>query len=236
MKVFLMLGQSNMAGRGDPREVEPLYAKHAFVLRNGKWQPMTEPLNVDRPICFEGKMGTNSGIGPAASFARAYADFYNEDIGLVPCAEGGSSLDDWTPGGQLFLNALYQAKLAANVGELTGILWHQGEAECSDQMRAETYKERFLNIMNELQKSLGTRLDIVVGEIGGFFKEHPGKPQYIDTVNKALNELAATEPNIAAVSSAGLEDRGDKLHFSAAAQREFGRRYFKSYRKLKEGN
>lgn len=80
---------------------------------------MTEPINFDRPICFEGKMGTNSGIGPAASFARAFADFYGEDIGLVPCAEGGSSLDDWAPGGQLFLNACCQAKLAENVGELT---------------------------------------------------------------------------------------------------------------------
>ena len=120
MKVFLMMGQSNMAGRGDLREVEPLPSSHAFVLRNGKWQPMTEPLNIDRPINFSGKMGTNSGVGPAASFAAEYARTFNEDIGLVPCAEGGSSLEDWKPGGQLCLNAYYQAKLASNVGELTG--------------------------------------------------------------------------------------------------------------------
>ena len=234
MKVFLMLGQSNMAGRGDPREVKPLSARHAFVLRNGKWQPMTEPLNIDRPICFDGKMGTNSGVGPAASFARAYADYYEDDIGLVPCAEGGSSLEDWTPGGQLFLNALYQAKLAANVGELTGILWHQGEAECSDKIRAETYEKRFLDIMNELQNSLGAKLDIVVGEIGEFFAEHPGKPQYIGTVNKALHTLADEHDNIAIASATGLGDRGDKLHFSSEAQREFGRRYFEAYRRIKE--
>ena len=59
MKVFLMMGQSNMAGRGDPRDIAPLPSTHAFVLRNGKWQPMTEPINIDRPIKFTGSMGTN---------------------------------------------------------------------------------------------------------------------------------------------------------------------------------
>ena len=231
MKVFLMMGQSNMAGRGDLREVEPLPSSHAFVLRNGKWQPMTEPLNIDRPINFSGKMGTNSGVGPAASFAAEYARTFNEDIGLVPCAEGGSSLEDWKPGGQLFLNAYYQAKLASNVGELTGILWHQGEAECHDPALAHSYKERFLNIMNKLRSELAP-MKIVVGELGYFYREHPGHPKYVDDVNRALNELAAENSDIAIASSNGLTDRGDMLHFCAKAQRKFGRRYFEAYRTL----
>ena len=88
--------------------------------------------------------------------------------------------------------------------------------------------------MNELQNSLGTKLDIVVGEIGEFFAEHPGKPQYIGTVNKALHTLADEHDNITIASSKGLRDRGDKLHFSTEAQREFGRRYFEAYRRMKE--
>lgn len=232
MKVFLMMGQSNMAGRGDPRDVKPLPSTHAFVLRNGRWQPMTEPLNIDRPIRFEGPMGTNSGIGPAASFAASFAAELSEDIGLVPCAEGGSSLDDWKADGQLFLNTYYQAKLASNVGELCGILWHQGEAECSSPERAGSYKERFLAIMDELQRRLGVRLKIVVGEIGWFYNDHPGKPKYVSDVNRALAELAAENDNIALASSEGLTDRGDHLHFDAESQREFGRRYFEAYKTL----
>ena len=233
MKVFLMMGQSNMAGRGDPRDIAPLPSTHAFVLRNGKWQPMTEPINIDRPIKFTGAMGTNSGVGPAASFAAAYAEEFDEDIGLVPCAEGGSSLEDWRVDGQLFLNAYYQAKLASNVGELTGIIWHQGEAECSLPERALTYKERFLAIMDELQKRLGVELKIVVGELGSFFAVRPaGAPKYFNEVNKALNDLAAEHKNIAIASSEGLTDRGDFLHFNAESQREFGRRYFEAYKTL----
>lgn len=229
MNVFLMMGQSNMAGRGDPAEVAPLPSTHAFVLRNGRWQPMTEPLNIDRPIKFAGQMGTHSGIGPAASFAAAYAAHYQEDIGLVPCADGGTSLDEWAPDGQLFLNAYYMAKLAANVGTLTGILWHQGEAESSDPVLAATYEARFLRMMTALQDRLHTQLDIVVGELGRFFAA-----PHAAEVNRALHRLADTHDRIAIASSEGLTDRGDAVHFDAQSQRELGRRYFAAYRAMRE--
>ncbi len=55
---------------------------------------MTEPINYDRPV---------SGVGLAASFADAWSKAHpDEEIGLVPCAEGGSSLNDWHPEGILF--------------------------------------------------------------------------------------------------------------------------------------
>jgi hypothetical protein len=235
MKSFLMMGQSNMAGRGNFGEVEPISNKRTFMLRNGKWQPMSEPINVDRPIKFSGKLGTNSGIGPAASFADSYANYYNEDIGLIPCAEGGSSLDEWKIDGQLFLHAFYQAKLAMNNSELIGIIWHQGEAEMGSFERASTYKERFLAIMNEFQSRLGVKLDIVVGELGYFLYDRADKHLFVRDVNSALNDLALL-PGIAIASAEGLTDRGDQLHFDSVSQREFGKRYFEAYRKLKENN
>lgn len=229
MKVFLMMGQSNMAGRGDPADVAPLPSTHAFVLRCGRWQPMTEPLNIDRPIKFSGKMGTNSGIGPAASFAAAYAAQYHEDIGLVPCADGGTSLAEWAVDGQLFLHAYYMARLAANVGDLMGILWHQGEAESGDPTLAHSYESRFLHIMTEFQSRLGVSLDIVVGELGRFFTA-----PYAADVNRALHHLADTHDRIAIASSEGLTDRGDAVHFTAQSQREFGRRYFEAWKRVRD--
>lgn len=55
---FLMLGQSNMAGRGFIKEVQPIYNERIQMLRNGRWQMMTEPINYDRPV---------AGVGLAAS-------------------------------------------------------------------------------------------------------------------------------------------------------------------------
>ncbi len=226
MKAFLMMGQSNMAGRGSFDEVEPIRNPKTFMLRNGLWQPMTEPINCDRPIKMSGKLGTNSGINPAASFADEYAKHFGEEIGLIPCAEGGSSLEDWKVDGQLFLHAYYMAKLAMNSSELIGIIWHQGEAECSHERTATTYRERFLKIIDELQARLGVKLKIVVGEVGWFFER-----EWTAEVNRQLNSLAEL-PDIACASSQGLTDRGDSLHFSAVSQREFGKRYFEAYKTL----
>lgn len=59
---------------------------------------------------------------------------------------------------------------------------------------------------------------------------------YVDVVNRQLHELAEENDNIAIASAKGLEDRGDILHFSAPASREFGCRYFEAYKTLKEKN
>ncbi|RZK95469.1 MAG: sialate O-acetylesterase, partial [Hymenobacter sp.] len=113
---FLLLGQSNMAGRGFLQDVPPIYDDHINMLRNGRWQPMSEPLHYDRPT---------AGIGLAASFAAAWRLHHeHEEIGLIPGADGGTSLDDWAVGGPLFAHAVGQAQLAQRSSQLAGLLWH----------------------------------------------------------------------------------------------------------------
>ena len=121
------------------------------------------------------------------------------------------------------------ARLAANVGDLTGILWHQGEAESGDPTLAHSYESRFLHIMTEFQSRLGVSLDIVVGELGRFFTA-----PYAADVNRALHHLADTHDRIAIASSEGLTDRGDAVHFTAQSQREFGRRYFEAWKRVRD--
>ena len=47
---FLLIGQSNAAGRGKLEEAEPLdtCGGKLKVLRNGRWQTMYRPVNTDR--------------------------------------------------------------------------------------------------------------------------------------------------------------------------------------------
>ena len=48
---------------------------------------MAESINYDRPV---------AGVGLGGSFAAMWCmENEEEKIGLIPCAEGGSSLDDW---------------------------------------------------------------------------------------------------------------------------------------------
>lgn len=65
MKSVLLIGQSNMAGRGFSSEVMPICNENIFMLRNSRWQMMTEPIHFDRAV---------AGVGPAASFAQAWCN------------------------------------------------------------------------------------------------------------------------------------------------------------------
>jgi len=135
---FLLIGQSNMAGRGLIEDAVNIDATHIKVLRNGRWQAMYRPVNNDRIF---------SGVCLAESFAEKYSEKYGVDVGLIPCADGGTSLEQWKSGSLLFDNAVYQAKLAQRTSTIAGVLWHQGESDCVKEL-AETYKERFCVIMD----------------------------------------------------------------------------------------
>lgn len=223
---FLMIGQSNMAGRGFLKEVAPVYDEHIKMLRNGRWQTMFEPINYDRP---------NSGIGLAASFAAAWR-LKNKDgeIGLIPCADGGTSLDDWTVGGALFEHAVNQARLAQRTSTLDGILWHQGESDCLPG-KVSAYTEKLSVIMNALRQELNTPgIPLITGGLGDFlgggmfgeyFRLYP-------QVNQALQEFARTQPHCYFVTASGLTANPDGLHFNAASQRIFGIRYFSAFDNL----
>lgn len=45
---FLLIGQSNMAGRGKKSEVEPIVNENILALRNGIFRPMYVPVNPDK--------------------------------------------------------------------------------------------------------------------------------------------------------------------------------------------
>jgi hypothetical protein len=227
---FLMVGQSNMAGRGDIDEVEPIQNALCHVLRMGVWQPMSEPVNVDRGSHAE----FLPGVSLAASFADALASHMGEHVGLIPCAYGGSGIAKWQPGGVLFDHAVCMAKLAMRSSTLGGIIWHQGENDCS-HFNKEAYRAAFLSTMTAFRRELGEELPIIIGELS----EHMG-PRWekiargAPLMNRLLRELANELPNCRLAKAADLLCRSDGIHFSAASCRTLGMRYFEEYLALKE--
>ena len=119
MVSFLMIGQSNMAGRGELGDVPPIDNDDLYMLRMGRWQKHSEPVNPDRPIT-EGEF--HSGISLASSFADDYSKYFGRKTGLIPCADGGTSISQWMPGEILFDHAVFMTKLAKRTSTLGGIL------------------------------------------------------------------------------------------------------------------
>lgn len=159
---FLLIGQSNAAGRGLLNEAPPLnnLDGRIKVQRNGRWQDMFRPVNPDRYF---------SGYCFAESFAIKYAEAnpYVE-VGIIPCADGGTGLSQWQQGEALFDNAVNCAKLAMRTSHLVGILWHQGEGDCAPEACI-TYAERFGVMLNALRKELNLPgIPVVLGGLGDF--------------------------------------------------------------------
>lgn len=223
IKSFLMLGQSNMAGRGFINEVPTIYNERIQMLRNGRWQMMTEPINYDRPV---------SGISLAGSFADAWCSENKEDIiGLIPCAEGGSSLDEWAIDKALFRHAINEAKFAMESSELIGILWHQGESD-SINGNYKVYYKKLLLIIDTLRKELNApNIPIIIGGLGDFLgKEGFGKncTEY-NFINQELKKFAFEQNNCYFVTASGLTSNPDGIHIDAISQRKFGLRYFEAF-------
>ena len=226
---FLLIGQSNMAGRGRLDEAIARNTKNIVTLRNGRWQGLFRPVNPDRPFS-----GTNLG----ESFASCYAEKYGVTVGLICCADGGTSLSQWQPGSLLFDNAVYQARLAQRTSTIAGVLWHQGEADCAPELYA-TYRQRFLPIMQALRKELDLYdVPFLLGGLGDYLKDcklSDNLKNYAH-VNSALKQIANEEEKTGFVSAAGLTSNPDYLHFNAASLHEFGIRYFNEYEKQKDPN
>jgi hypothetical protein len=226
MYSFLLVGQSNMAGRGFPSEVEKLPNKDIYVLRNGRWWPIYVPVNPDR---------VTAGINLSESFVYEFLKEHPGDtVGIIPCADGGTSLDQWMPGKVLFDHAVMMTSLALRSSTLAGILWHQGESDCGDD-RHPLYQEKCTHILEQLRREVGCPdVPLLLGGLGDFLPLCEKSTKFINYVhvNAHLQAMARSMKNCAFVSAEGLGANPDNLHFSAAALREFGLRYYEAYKGL----
>jgi hypothetical protein len=222
MKIFLLIGQSNMAGRGAVEAEDKTPHPRVFVLNKElAWVPAVDPLHFDKP--------ERIGTGLGKTFGAVIADAQpGATIGLVPAAFGGSALDEWKPGSPHYVNAVARAKEALKRGQLAGILWHQGESDRAPD-KAATYTDRFVKFIARLRADLGAEnVPVIVGEIGRFCpNERP--------VNDAIRRLPDIVPHCALVSAEGLAGRPEEpevLHFESPGFRELGRRYAKAWLEL----
>ncbi len=106
LRLVLLIGQSNMAGRGKVAPADQVTHPRILMLDKAlAWVPAKDPVHFDKPGM--------AGVGLASAFARSMAEHEPEArIGLIPCAVGGTSISQWAPDGALYSNAAARAKHA----------------------------------------------------------------------------------------------------------------------------
>lgn len=227
---FLMIGQSNMAGRGDPEDVKERENEKCFMLKLGRWQILRRPVNPDRGVFSD---FFKSGVCLAEGFADHLQKATERNVGMIPCADGGTALSQWMPGEVLFDHAVMMAKLAMRSSELTAVLWHQGESDCRSESDVALYKERFIQMVTELRRQLGApRLPVIIGELhhglgenalNWIFENRP------ERLNRIFYEITEELPYCTVVSAKGLTLKEDGLHFDSRSLMALGERYSVAY-------
>ncbi|WP_457426359.1 sialate O-acetylesterase [Roseateles sp. P5_E7] len=219
LDLYLLMGQSNMAGRDTRGLAAQMDDPRLLALSaDGQWVVARDPIHA--------KTGRiEPGVGPGIAFGQEMLKASETvAIGLIPTAVGGTPLRRWVKGGDLYEQALARAREAAKTGVIRGVLWHQGESDSDSPANAASYGARLTQMFQDLRQDLGQPdLPIVVGEIGQFLS--PQRQPEAATVREALRHMPEALPRVGFADSAGLGHQGDELHFTADAARELGRRF-----------
>ncbi|XP_059652942.1 probable carbohydrate esterase At4g34215 [Cornus florida] len=220
-QIFILSGQSNMAGRGGVNKhkhwdgvVPPPCRPDPSILRLNAhlhWDPAREPLHSD----IDAKK--TCGVGPGMSFANAVRERVGI-VGLVPCAVGGTAIKEWARGAHLYENMVKRANAAVkggDGGEIKALLWYQGESDTSSQHDAESYKAHMEKLIHDVRADLHSpSLPIIQVAIAS------GDVKYMEKVREAQQGIDI--PNVVCVDAKGLELKEDHLHLTTEAQVELG--------------
>ncbi len=159
--LWVLAGQSNMEGHGDLVDVEqPSPLVHSFDMSD-HWEIAEEPLHTTvsaadpvhwplnaqhQPERLQGqaletyKANRKKGAGLGLPFAVEMVARTGVPVGLIPCAHGGTTMEEWNPalkdrGGDSLYGAMYR-RVQAVGGRVKGILWYQGESDATPKYSA----------------------------------------------------------------------------------------------------
>ena len=226
--VFIMAGQSNMAGRGiiEPEDTVP-DKRIMSINKNGQIIIAKEPLHFYEPE----RTGLDCGLSFAKTLIKKIPDSIS--ILIIPAAVGGSSIRQWLEDSlyrnvKLFSNFLSKVEIAKQNGVIKGILWHQGESDANEK-DIPLHQQRLGLLFSKFRTAVGNNeLPIMLGELGSF----SDNPVNFNLINKAIHKYAAEDKNSSVISTKDLKDKGDHLHFNSKGQRTMGKRFAKAYLKI----
>ncbi|KAJ9186782.1 hypothetical protein P3X46_002316 [Hevea brasiliensis] len=219
--IFILAGQSNMAGRGGTDNgkwngiIPPQCRPNPSILRLSaqlKWEVARDPLHADIDV------GKTCGVGPGMAFANGVKA--NESrigvVGLVPCAVGGTKISEWTRGTRLYNKLVSRANGSARYGgRIRAILWYQGESDTVWRKDAEAYKGNMERLIGSLRSDLNIPYVPVIQVALA-----SGEGRFIELVRRA--QLAIKLPNVKCIDAKGLPLKTDHLHLTTASEVHLG--------------
>ncbi|KAL8494512.1 hypothetical protein ACS0TY_025353 [Phlomoides rotata] len=214
--IFILAGQSNMAGRG--QEICTYCKPGPNILKLNpalQWEEARDPLHkgIDK--------NKTEGVGPGMPFATRLLELkpgYGV-IGLVPCASGGTSLAWWQKDSNyenLYVNLIERSRASLKEGGvIRALLWYQGEADSASVVTS-IYGEKFKKFVSDVRTDL----------------QLPNLPVIQVAINKRLDQedseirkqqLGVKFPNVVTVDAKGSSYiLADSIHLDTAGATHVG--------------
>jgi sialate O-acetylesterase len=242
--IWLLAGQSNMEGVGDLIDVEKPSDKVNSFNQSDEWVNAKEPLHelpsaADRvhwrrnaagelerltgPALEQYRANRKKGAGLGLPFAIEYEKRTGIPVGLLPCAHGGTSMDQWSPAlKDKAGDSLYGATIrrAALVGKIKGILWYQGESDANPKA-APLFAEKFEQLVSAFRKDLDQpNLPFYYVQIGRHINNQNIQPwNFVQEAQRLSESRLGNSVMFSSVDS----DLDDGIHVSTYDLKRIGR-------------
>jgi hypothetical protein len=209
-RVFVLAGQSNMVGRGEPvwNGTGPV---PGVVAWNGSaWVQGSDPL----PALSD----TVVGVGPGMTFGAEVLRYSPPGtvVGLIDCASGSTSIGDWQPDGVLYQRCVSAVHAAG--GQVSGFLFLEGETEADDGDGGRGWTNGFANLERRVLSDFGS-IPILLGQIGTLGK----RELYQQQIRDEQAGYAATHPEVELVTTTDLPSNGS--HYTIDGYKMLGLRF-----------
>jgi len=229
--IFLLIGQSNMAGVGPIGSLDTVTLENVYLFNNkNEWEKAKNTATEGTNRYSTVNKTSKPKLSPGYTFGKKVAFYTGKEIGIVSNARGGTTVSWWQKGytGEndfnLYEEAVARAKaaLAATPGaKIKGIIWHQGEGDNSKTSSVH-YLQRLRKLVTDLRTDLGdNNIPFIAGEVGKWNNRGLG-------VNPKIALVRDSIPYADYVSSDGLTSINlpkNDPHFDTYSQRVLGGRY-----------
>lgn len=237
--VFILAGQSNMQGRTTIPAVQVV--NENVLIWNGTrvlrldvsgnptrdgmgtvkiesmgWRIAQEPVNIY----------PNGRFSPSTSFANSIikqTGLSNLRIGLINCAVGGTSIEQWSSDGEYYRTCLRLVKQLMSLEKVVidGVIWSQGESNTISKQAADNWLSLTKQLYENFKRDLNNNsLPFVFAQLGYDIKS--SKFPYWTYLQNIQPQLVGE--NIAMISTKDLSKNLDRIHFNTKSQIIIGER------------
>jgi hypothetical protein len=236
MSLFLLVGQSNMVGWAPIPEEQQTDPRIYIFGNDYRWRVARDPVDDATNQVDEVSEDLNAAYSPALAFALASLEIQPEAvIGLIPCAKNSSAIIQWQRNlsdQSLYGSCLKRARAASPMGQISGILFFQGETDALDPIlypepkpHAFDWVQLFSVFISSLRQDLNEPdLPVVYAQLGS--RPPSADFAYWDVVKEQQSSLRL--PMTAMITTDDLPLMDD-VHFTTDSYRTIGKRFAHAY-------